>query len=180
MMAHVGAHGFPAPAVHTAAGPDLVMERLHGPSLLEAMATRGHDPVDGACILAGLHTRLHELPPLSGAPGERVLHLDLHPDNVVLTERGPVLIDWTNAGDGPPDLDVALSAVILAQVALDPDHDHVAVATVMLAPFLDAAGGQPLRMLDRALARRAADPMLSDPERGRLDAAAALVAATAR
>jgi aminoglycoside phosphotransferase (APT) family kinase protein len=179
-MAHVAALGFPAPAVYSAAGPDLVMERLHGPSLLTAMSAQGHDPVDGAGILARLHTRLHTLRPPPGTGDERVLHLDLHPDNVVLTDRGPVLIDWTNATVGPPDLDVALSGLILAEVAVDPDHEHTALATVMLPAFLDEAHGQPLRMLDRALARRAADPTLSEPERSRLEAAAALVTAAAR
>ena len=31
---------------------------------------------------------------------------------------GPVVIDWTNARPGPPGLDVAMSALILAGVAL--------------------------------------------------------------
>ena len=35
----------------------------------------------------------------------------------MMVSRGPVVIDWRNATDGAPDLDVALSAVILAQVA---------------------------------------------------------------
>src|SRR5690606_39996354 len=34
-IAHVAAHGFPAPAVFAADGTDLVMERLHGPVLLD-------------------------------------------------------------------------------------------------------------------------------------------------
>jgi hypothetical protein len=70
--------------------------------------------------------------------------------------------------------------VILAQVAVDPDHEHTAVATVLLGAFLEAADAQPLRMLDRAVARRAVDPVLSDLECRRLDADAALVTATAR
>ena len=156
------------------------MERLDGPVLLDAVATQGYETRDAGRVLADLHARLHALPSRSGDPGERVLHLDLHPANVLLTPRGPVLIDWTNARDGPPDLDVALTAVILAQVAVDPGHEYAAVAATMLTAFLDAVDGQPLRMLDRAVARRAADRRLSASEVGMLDAAATLVTATAR
>jgi aminoglycoside phosphotransferase (APT) family kinase protein len=53
-------------------------------------------------------TRLHEVP----FEGEWLLHLDLHSDNVLLSRRGPVVIDWTNARAGDPALDVALTWVI--------------------------------------------------------------------
>jgi aminoglycoside phosphotransferase (APT) family kinase protein len=178
-MAHVAAHGFPAPEVFTAAGTDLVMERLHGPVLLDAVSAGDHDTAYAARVLADLHARLHAIPSLRGSPDDRVLHLDLHPANVVLTARGPVLIDWTNATDGPPDLDVALTAVILAQAAVEAGHVHATVATEMLAAFLEATGGQALPMLDRAVARRAADRSLTAAEVGLLDEAASLIAATA-
>lgn len=177
-MAHVAALGFPVPAVHAARGPDLVMERLHGPDLLQAMVSDGYGAADGGRLLAALHTRLHALPPRPGAT-EPVLHLDMHPENVVLTERGPVVIDWTNATDGPPDLDVALTAVILAQVAVDDAHEHAAAAAAVLAAFLPTAGGSPLQMLGRAVARRRADPGMSAGEIARLGTAAALVTACA-
>jgi aminoglycoside phosphotransferase (APT) family kinase protein len=179
-MAHVTAHGFPAPAVFAAAGTDLVMERLHGPVLLEAVATRDHGTRDAGHVLADLHARLHAVPSRTDDPEDRVLHLDLHPANVVLTPRGPMLIDWTNATDGPPDLDVALTAVILAQAAVEPGHEYAAAATEMLAAFLETTDGQALSMLDRAVARRAADRSLTATEVGLLDDAAALISATAR
>jgi aminoglycoside phosphotransferase (APT) family kinase protein len=179
-MAHVAAHGFPAPAVFAADGTDLVMERLYGPVLLDAVAAGEHDVRDAGRVLADLHNRLHALPSRAGAPEERVLHLDLHPANVVLTARGPVLIDWTNAADGPPDLDVALTAVILAQVAVEPGHEYADVAAEMLAAFLEATGRQALAMLDRAVSRRAADRSLTAAESGLLDDAAALITASAR
>nr|WP_255622702.1 phosphotransferase [Pseudonocardia sp. DSM 110487] len=178
-MAHVTAHGFPAPVVFGAEGTDLVMERLHGPVLLDAVAAGDHDPRDAGGMLADLHTRLHALPSRSGDPEERVLHLDLHPANILLTSRGPILIDWTNATDGPPDLDVALTAVILAQVAVEPGHEYAAVATDMLTAFLGATDEDPLAMLDRAIARRAADRSLTAQEVGLLDGAAALITAAA-
>ncbi|MFJ5875307.1 MULTISPECIES: phosphotransferase family protein [unclassified Streptomyces] len=45
------------------------------------------------------------------ADGDQVLHLDLHPGNVILTRRGPVAIDWCNAGAGDPAADVAMTMV---------------------------------------------------------------------
>jgi len=177
-MTHVAAHGFPVPEVFAAAGKDLVMERLHGPVILDAVAAQAYDTHEAGRVLADLHTRLHAVPSRSGDPDERVLHLDLHPANVVLTPDGPVLIDWTNATDGPPDLDVALTAVILAQVAVEPGHVYAEAATTMLTAFLDATSGAPLSMLDRAIARRAADRSLTAAEVGLLDAAAALITAT--
>lgn len=146
VMAHVRAHGFPAPEVHQARGPDLVMDRLTGPTLLTALQSGDTTPADAAAVLAELHRRLHALPP-SGhpdpvAPGATVIHLDLHPDNVVTTAGGPVLIDWRNATDGPADLDIAYSALILAQVAVDATTALAPVADALVGPFLAAAGGR--------------------------------------
>src|SRR6266498_2612818 len=54
---------------------------------------------EAAALLVDLHGWLHQLPPRMGAdPTARVLHLDLHPDNVVLSPRGPVVIDWRKIG----------------------------------------------------------------------------------
>lgn len=177
-MAHVAALGFPVPAVHAASGPDLVMERLYGPDLLRATTSEGYGAVECGRLLADLHARLHALAPRPGA-AEPVLHLDLHPANVVLTARGPVVIDWTNAADGPPDLDVALTAVILAQVAVDPASAYADVAAAVLPPFLEAAPGTPLLMVERAVARRRADRGTTPAELDRLGAAAEFVLACA-
>ena len=45
--------------------------------------------------------------------GEAVCHGDLHPDNVVLTRRGPVVIDWSEAAAGHPLADVARTSLML-------------------------------------------------------------------
>lgn len=183
VMRYVLGHGFPAPKVYAADGPDLVLERLAGPTLAQAALGGELSEVATAAVLADLHTRLHALPPrLGAAPGDRILHLDLHPENVVMTAGGPVLIDWRNTAEGPPDLDVALSALILAEVATDPLVGYAEPLRATMAAFLGLAGGDPLWMLDRAVAMRRADPTLTPAEVGRLDQAAALVtaAATAR
>src|SRR6185295_9297725 len=105
----------------------------------------------GAVILAELLRRLHEVPARSGAG--TIVHLDLHPENVILTERGPMVIDWRNAGDGPADLDTALTALILAQVAIGSiEHPLGAAAGEMLDSFLELAPGDPTRLLDDAVA----------------------------
>jgi aminoglycoside phosphotransferase (APT) family kinase protein len=105
----------------------------------------------------------------------RILHLDLHPDNVMLTSRGPVLIDWRNAAEGPPDLDLAVTAVILAQVAVDRTHAMAGPARQLLSEFLRCATGNPVSMLDRALAMRRANPTMTTHEVGLLAEAAALI-----
>jgi aminoglycoside phosphotransferase (APT) family kinase protein len=60
-------------------------------------------------------------PPDSAAPptGDRLLHLDLHPFNVLVDEQGDVsgVLDWANVAGGHPDLDRARSWSILT---LDP------------------------------------------------------------
>ncbi|MFG2048297.1 phosphotransferase [Micromonospora sp. NPDC048935] len=176
VMAYVGSLGFPVPTVYQARGTDLVMERLDGPTMLSALVAGELDAPAAAACLADLHHRLHALPPrLNPHDDARILHLDLHPDNVVLTSRGPVLIDWRNASEGPANLDVALSAVILAQVAADTGHPLAAPAATLLGAFLDGVGDGLLTVLGQALAVRRNDPALTTGERERLDAAAGLI-----
>jgi tRNA A-37 threonylcarbamoyl transferase component Bud32 len=176
VMAYVAGFGFPVPTVYEASGTDLVMERLDGPTMVRALVAGDLGLTEGAVLLADLHRRLHELPPrLSADPAARVLHLDLHPDNIMLSQRGPVVIDWRNAAEGSPDLDLALSAVILAQVAVDETHAMAELAHTLLTAFLQRAGGNPLSVLDKAAAIRRADPALTAHEVDRLSAATALI-----
>jgi len=140
LMAYLRDLGFPVPAVFEARGADLIMERLDGPTMVEALRAGEIGVAEGAAILAELHHRLHEQPPRRGrTPGDRILHRDLHPENVMLTPRGPVVIDWHNAAEGPPAVDVWLTAIILAQVAADPAQPHTAVAREFLGAFLPQA-----------------------------------------
>lgn len=176
VMRRLAALGYPVPWIFDVDGPDLVMERLYGPTMLQALAAGEVEIAPGATLLAQLHHQLHALPAGVGeSPATRQLHLDLHPDNVILSTRGPVVIDWCNADTGPPDLDVALTAVILAQVAMDGSVPLAPAAGEFLVEFLRRVDGDPLRMLDRAVAMRRADPMLSAAETGLIGAAAALI-----
>jgi aminoglycoside phosphotransferase (APT) family kinase protein len=128
VMALLREHGYPVPAVYEAEGSDIVMERVDGPTMLADLAKRPWRLRGHARLLADLHWRLHEirapewLPQAVRAPGElpgdRVLHVDLHPENVIIGDTGPVVIDWTNAGAGPPAVDVALTWVIMATATI--------------------------------------------------------------
>lgn len=176
VMRHLHALGYPVPRVHHADGPDLVLDRLSGPTLAEAFVTGVTDVRSAARVLADLHVRLHALPAVRSAdPDARILHLDLHPENVILTAAGPVVIDWANATEGSPELDTAMTAIILAEVATDPASPLSVPAAGLLAAYLAETG--PLALMDRAAALRAE---LGPLDAGRLAEAAALVHQAAR
>ena len=120
IMAYVREHGYPVPEVHDvrANGSEIVMERIDGPMMMDAMLKRPWRMPSSFRLLADLHDRLHEIAapdwlPEVGDGGDRLLHLDLHPLNVMLSSRGPVVIDWTNAARGDPLTDVGFTYVLL-------------------------------------------------------------------
>ncbi|MFD6415204.1 phosphotransferase [Streptomyces sp. NPDC060194] len=184
LMAYLAEAGYPVPAVRPgpAAHGELVLQRLPGVSLLAAVAAGDTTPDEAGAAVAALLYRLHAVPARRSAdPAHRVIHLDLHPDNVMLTPHGPVVIDWRTAVDGPPGLDWAMSALILAEVAVGqgPFEEGARLGLAALLARRDPAA-PPLAAGHLAVARRrrAADPNLSADEVEALDGAAALVAAT--
>ena len=94
------------------------MERIDGPTMLEALTRQPWTLCRNAAVLASLHTRLHDIPgpgwlaPFLG-DGNRLIHRDLHPINVLLPPKGPVVIDWTNAARGSGTSDVALTWLLM-------------------------------------------------------------------
>ncbi|GHC71541.1 hypothetical protein GCM10007079_04010 [Nocardiopsis terrae] len=172
-MAHAAGHGFPVPGVYRAEGAELEMERLYGPTALDAGLNGELGPEETARTLAELHGRLHALPPRSGAG--RLLHMDLHPGNVVLTPEGPVVIDWTNARDGDPDLDLAVTALLLAVVSESALTPLAELAGACLPHYVGHVTGDPARLVDEAVALRGDDPNLSAGELSLLPRAAGLV-----
>jgi aminoglycoside phosphotransferase (APT) family kinase protein len=52
--------------------------------------------------------------------GHRLLHGDFHPANIILSPRGPVVIDWPNATRGDPAADVARTLLIMRISELPP------------------------------------------------------------
>jgi aminoglycoside phosphotransferase (APT) family kinase protein len=122
IMRHLHQAGYPVPVVYDADGADLVMERLDGTDMLAAIVQRPWTVRRHARMLADLHNRLHEItapPDWKPGRGDKVLHLDLHPANVMLTSRGPVVIDWVNAQSGTPGVDVAMAYLIMTTSDLD-------------------------------------------------------------
>src|SRR5262249_44827696 len=112
VMAHAAEHGYRVPHVFEVGQNALVLERVDGPTMLDDLWRRPWKLGTHATTLARLHEALHEI----SAPPElgdgRLLHMDLHPENVMLSHAGPVVIDWTNAVAGDPALDVAMTWVI--------------------------------------------------------------------
>src|SRR4051812_23020609 len=119
IMRYAAEHGFPVPHIEEvrADGTEIVMERIEGPIMMDAMVRPISKMGDYLRVLADLHDRLHEIPGpdwLRGMPeGDRLLHLDLHPLNVIMSSNGPVVIDWPNARRGDPMADVALSYALM-------------------------------------------------------------------
>jgi aminoglycoside phosphotransferase (APT) family kinase protein len=118
LMRYLWSAGFPVPEVYDADGTDMVMARLHGLDMLTDLTRRPWLARGHARTLARMHDQLHEIvaPPWLPRPldtGDLVIHLDLHLGNVVLTEAGPVVIDWSNGAAGPAGADVAMAALIM-------------------------------------------------------------------
>ncbi|MEL7974645.1 phosphotransferase [Isoptericola sp. F-RaC21] len=184
LLAAVRAAGYPAPAVLDVDGPALVLERLTGPTLGAALFDGTCDVAEAGPLLASLHDRLHAVPWQGGS----LLHLDLHPFNVIMSARGPVVIDWTDARPGPAPLDVAMTALTFALSALEPasatvggaSADEVApLARGLLAAFVAACDPEYRDHLTAAVELRRVNPAMSAAEVGRLDEAAALAACPA-
>ncbi len=121
-MRYVAEQGFPVPRVHEVSpdGTELVMERIEGMTMINALAREPWTLARHGATLARLHRELHELAapewlgPFAPAPGDRVGHFDLHPMNVMLSPSGPVVIDWNNAAATRPAVDVAMTWALLA------------------------------------------------------------------
>lgn len=158
IMEHARTHGLAVPRVLEVLEDGLVLERVDGPTMLADLQRRPWRAVGAARVLAELHTRLHEIP----FEGERLVHLDLHPNNVLISGQGPVLIDWTNARAGDPALDVALTWVICATSGGYAGR----VLTRLFLRQVDRDAAR--RALADAVALRLADPNVTAAERARV------------
>ncbi len=121
IMEYVRARGYPAPAVDEVSddGLRLVMQRIDGLNMVDTLVRRPWAVRHYGRLLADLHHSLHGLPTPEWLPasaigeGDRIVHLDLHPLNVIMSPTGPVVIDWTNARRGDPATDLALTWILL-------------------------------------------------------------------
>lgn len=170
VMRHVQSHGYPVPRVHEVHADALVLEKVDGPTMWEAARSEPSTVPRHAATLAQLHRKLHEIEAPQGVPavgdGSALLHLDLHPANVILSGGDPVVIDWTNARRGPPLFDVAVTWVIGAT-----STGLGRTGGAFLRHFLAEFEPDELRSVLRAAAAyRSADRNVTDEERRAIDA----------
>jgi aminoglycoside phosphotransferase (APT) family kinase protein len=176
-MRAVRACGFPVPEVYEVDGPDMVLERIEGRSMLDELGARPWRVRRIGRQLAELHLRLRTVPPPDELPGkeprEALVHDDLHPDNVILSPEGPVVIDWEGAEAGPSDRDAA-TFWLLAVVAEPDDVDWYLrpllglVRRQLVAAFLSVAGTPRPETVDAVCADRLDDRNMRDTEKARI------------
>ncbi len=128
-MQWAASHGVPVPELVSVDGPNMVMAAVDGLTLLEEVVTGAASARDVGRVLADLHRQLDHVPPPPWASRRRpdgdtarLLHGDLHPGNVIASDAGPVLIDWTDAAVGDRSEDVAESWLLLT--CFDPAAGH--------------------------------------------------------
>ena len=175
LMRWLADQGYPVPAVQHAVGGDLVMSKIIGLTMLEDFEQRPWRLVGHARLLARLQSQLNGLrapewleSKQSVVPGDSVLHLDLHPMNVLLSEDGPVVIDWTNATRGEGSFDAAMTSVLMSTAELNNTREKLA-AKVVVFVFELFRGRRELRRSIRAAAiYRLSDRNITELERTRL------------
>jgi tRNA A-37 threonylcarbamoyl transferase component Bud32 len=177
VMIFVRSNGYPVPEVFEVSddGVNLIMERIEGPTMIEAAASQPGKLNDFGHDLAELHQSLHlMIAPewFTNAPcgsGEHLLHMDLHPLNVILSPSGPVVIDWTNAARGNPLVDVAATWVLLASASVPGGHAEKAMAEfgrdVLVKAFLSPFSKAELStVLESVVEWKCKDPHMSATE----------------
>ena len=148
--------GVPVPEVFDADGRDMVIERVDGPSMLEDLTRRPWRAVSHAQTLVELHRLVHSvsapgwLPPVPGTGG-CLLHMDLHPANVIISGAGPVLLDWQGAARGAAATDLAHTYLLL-------------ITSSVPGPARQRAIGQLGQSVFGALFRAAAGPSVVDSQ----------------
>jgi aminoglycoside phosphotransferase (APT) family kinase protein len=181
-MRHARAFGAPVPEVFEVSGPDIVMERADGPTMLEALSRRPWTARGQARLLARLHHLVHQVPAMPGLrtpAGDEdqdshvLVHRDLHPLNVMLTPTGPLIIDWEGAASGPAIYDVALTWAIVGFSDVPGTGFEAAVARafrgLFTRAFVRAAGPIDQTWRATAVRHRLADPNTLPTERARLE-----------
>jgi Phosphotransferase enzyme family len=172
------AHGVPVPEVLDVDGLDMIMARVHGPTMLEDLPRRPWRLRAHARTLVELHRLVHRVPAPATLPapfgeGDRLLHLDLHPANVIISPDGPVLIDWQGSVRGPAAADLAHTYLLLVTSTVPGPPLRTAIArsgqALFAAAFRTAAGPAAIDAYLRPVAeRRLTDPSLLPEEAQRI------------
>ena len=181
LVEHLTTEDFPTARLVRAQGPDLILERLDGATLLQALDAQDVGIADGVRILLDLHDRLHAVPvPAPGVAarviggGECIVHLDLHPANILMTSKGPYVIDWELAGLGPAGLDLATTALVFAEIVAD-GEEYSRPAHAMLRHFTEVAGPGFRDHVAAAAAERASNTTFDADERALIPRAQVIV-----
>jgi tRNA A-37 threonylcarbamoyl transferase component Bud32 len=177
IMTFVFESGYPIPQVHEVSddGTEIVMERVSGPTMIELVASDPSQLVVQAAELRRLHQRLHEIQAptwLRSSPfgdGKAILHLDLHPINVIASDHGSVVIDWANASRGEASSDVALTWLLIASGDIPGSEEEVELMSmgraIFLETFLDGFDQDRLRArLPEVVEWKLKDPHMSKTE----------------
>ena len=181
LLEHAAQNGIPVPKVHELQdeGRDLVMEKVDGPNMAQAIERKPWSARSLGRTLAELHAAVHALPVLDDLrrlpQGDAFLHFDLHPQNVIMAPSGPVVIDWANACIGRPGDDVARAWALMAcaEVQVSPFVRPILnrVRRSLVDGFVDAAGRDEARVsLPFAVELTLLDPHISEPEQARMRA----------
>ncbi|HVX70091.1 MAG TPA: phosphotransferase [Mycobacteriales bacterium] len=186
IMSFLHDQGYPVPKVEeiSADGRDLVMERIDGPSMADWMSRKPWTVRRGAATLADLHDQLHAIPApdylwnADVGAGAHVVHMDLHPLNVIMSRQGPIVIDWARPGRGEPMLDVAVAYLLMATAAVPAGRVQAAVIAAGRSMLADAfarryRGRDFVRCLSIAAEWKARDANMSAAESAAMRALAA-------
>jgi aminoglycoside phosphotransferase (APT) family kinase protein len=181
VMEYVRAHGYPVPEVDHLSddGTDLVMERVEGRSMVEVLGRKPWTLKANGKVLGRLHRRLHAIPapdgvgPAPGPEGRWLLHLDLHPLNVLVGPGGATVIDWTNAARGEGSTDVALTWALMSAGEIPGNRMRASVMGrargVLVAAFLSEVGEVPTPAVLRTVVEwKVKDQNMSEAENRRM------------
>jgi aminoglycoside phosphotransferase (APT) family kinase protein len=181
IMLHARSFGAPVPEVFEVSGSDIVMERVAGPTMLHVLGRRPWTLRSQAGLLARLHHLVHQVPVLPGlrtpcgdqdGDSHVLLHNDLHPQNVILTSTGPVIIDWEGAAAGPAIYDVAITWAIIGFSQVPGTGLEAALTrsfqSLFTRSFVRAAGPIDQTWRATAVRHRLLDPNTLPAERVRL------------
>jgi aminoglycoside phosphotransferase (APT) family kinase protein len=181
IMDYVRLQGFPVPAVDEVSsdGLDMVLERIEGADMVATMEKRPWTIRQMGRTLADLHRDLHALTApdwLPDAPigrGISLLHLDLHPLNVMIGPRGPVVIDWARACRGDAAVDVALAWILTAAGEVPTSRLMAKIVSharsALVKSFLGSVQIDAVRpVLRDVVAWKASDPHISAAEQARM------------
>ena len=140
-------NGRPGMVMERIDGPDLLAlvargpwkmfwaARVLGEAQAQLHAARGSSGLPELRVVLRRHIESANLPDhltrfamqrLAGlTDGKSLCHGDFHPGNIIVSEGGPVVIDWTGATHGDPDADVARTLLMFRIGELPPGSPMV-------------------------------------------------------